>query len=61
MLDNISYLGRKNDTVRSQFNTIEEMKNFNPNYLSDMYIISAILRRPTRASGRKLGQVEVLT
>lgn len=38
MLDNISYLGRKNDTVRSQFNTIEEMKNFNPNYLSDMYI-----------------------
>ena len=38
MLDNISYLGRKNDTVRSQFNTIEEMKNFNPNYLSDLYI-----------------------
>lgn len=38
MFDNISYLGRKNDTVRSQFNTIEEMKNFNPNYLSDMYI-----------------------
>ena len=38
MLDNISYLGKQNDTVRSQFNTIEEMKNFNPNYLSDMYV-----------------------
>lgn len=37
MLDNISYLGKKADNVRSLFNTIDEMVAFNENYLPDIY------------------------
>lgn len=37
MLDNISYLGKKADNVRSLFNTIDEMVAFNENYLPDVY------------------------
>lgn len=37
MLDNISYLGKKFDTERSAFDTIEDMKDFNENYLPDLH------------------------
>lgn len=37
MLDNISYLGKKPDNARSQFDTIAEMAAFSENYLPDIY------------------------
>lgn len=37
MLDNISYLGKKPDNVRSQFATIADMKAISENYLPDIY------------------------
>ena len=42
MLDNISYLGKKADNVRSLFNTVEEMVAFNENYLPDVYECNVI-------------------
>ena len=37
MLDNISYLGKKFDTERSAFASLEVMKDFNENYLPDIH------------------------
>lgn len=42
MLDNISYLGKKPDNVRSLFNTVAEMVAFNENYLPDVYECNVI-------------------
>ena len=38
MLDNISYKGKKSDSVRSYFPTIADMVEFSENYLPDVYI-----------------------
>lgn len=42
LLDNLSYLGKKPSFSRDLHLTLEEMKNFNPNFLSDMYISCCI-------------------
>lgn len=40
--DNLVYQGREPNFTRDQFKTIEEMKNFPPNYLPDVFIATCV-------------------